>query len=273
MTPDSNSLISTLNAVAKGNLSTQMAQEWIEKNYALKKQKEEIHLDGIKSAFEKLKKLQENLTQNLPPIGFSANIAGIESKLSIFRAVHVSSDSSIVDNYIIGSQWFGVEFVKTAEIKKNKFTAVQLSEFAVICSNFNDINASLARFSNSTIQESRFEQNKISRSIWSDISITESDFTENLITKSNFSGTVINSSRLAKLNFNHVEFRDCEFDKCNIEGLEFENCEFRDCSFNNIHLNLKEPLKISERNIFGKTISNCKTEEEFLNALDALEKN
>jgi len=269
MTSDpSSSLNSTLNAVAKGKLSAQSAQEWIENHYALKK-KDDLSLDSIKNAFERLKKFQESITQNLPPIGFSANIPGIESKLSIFREIKVSSDSNVLENQVIGSQCFGVEFSKTAEIKKNKFTASQLTEFSVICSDFVQIHASLVRFSNLTVQESRFEQSKITRSIWSDVSITESDFSKNTVSKSDFSGSVINASRLADLQFNHVTIKDCEFDQCLFEKVDFENCEFKDCVFQNIQLNLKETLKISECKCVGKTIANCKTEEEFLAALNS----
>lgn len=268
MTPDSNSLLSTLKSVAKGNISAQIAQEWIEKNYVLKKAKEEISLDGFKNAFEKIKRFQENLTQTLPAIGFSANTNGIESKLSLFRSFHMASDSVISDNQVIGSQIFDAKLTKASEMKGNKFVATQINSFSVVCSNLNHIQTSLVRIADSNVQESRFEQNKLSRSILSSFNVTESDFMENHVIKSGFSGTSIHSSRVVKITFESVEFQDCHFEKCNIEGIEFENCHFQDCSFTNIQLNLKEPLRISNKNLLGKSISNCQTAEEFLAALD-----
>lgn len=270
MTSDLNS---TLNAVARGKISAQKAQLWIEENYVPKKQREEFAHEGIKLAlgqFKKLKKIQENISQSFPPIGFgfSANIKGIESKLSVFRAVHVSPDSEVSNNHIIGSQCFGIEFSKKADIKGNKFTAVQLSEFTAVGSNVHDSHFSLSRLSNTTIAESRFEQNKLFRSTWSDISIAEADFTEVVVNKSDFSAVVINASRLSKLNFTHVDMKDCEFDACNIQGIEFENCELKECTFSNVHIVSKEPVKISERKLFGKAISNCNTVEELLSAIE-----
>lgn len=269
MTLDSNSLLSTLKSVAKGNLSAQTAQEWIEKNYVLKKAKEELSLDGLKNTFEKLKRFQENLAQNLPAIGFSAHANGIESKLSLFRSFHLASDSMVSDNHIIGSQIFDAKLTKASEMKGNKFIATQINALSVVCSNLNQIHTSLTRIADTTIQESRFEQNKLSRSIFSFFNVTESDFMENHIMKSGFSGTGIHSSRMVQMTFDAVEFQDCHFEKCNIEGIEFENCHFQDCSFTDIQLNNKEPLRISNKNLLGKVISNCRTPEEFLTALDA----
>ncbi len=257
--------------------------------------REETH-EGLKTAFEKLKKtvnieellkissnlvhqisenmphidkIQENISNNLQPFGFSPNISGLNSRLSVFRAFHVSSDSIVKENQVVGSQWFGINFSESAEIKNNKFTAVQFSEFAVMRSDFFSSNFSLARLSNVTIQEARFENNKFSRATLSDVSISESDFTENLVTKSDFSETTIRGSRLTRMIFTSSDFQDCEFDSCDVQGIEFENCKFKECVFLKLHLILNEPIKISGCNCIGKNISGCHTAEELLEILNS----
>ena len=173
-----------------------------------------------------IEKIQENFSANLNTLGFSANNNGVESRLSVFRTFHVSSDSQVAENQVVGSQWFGVNFAETAEVKKNKFAAVQFSEVAIVRSNLCSNNMSLSRLSNVTLQEARFESNRISRTTFSDVSITEADFTNNKLVKSEFAQTVINGSRLAGNQFVGVDFTECEFDGCDIQGILFENCKF-----------------------------------------------
>ncbi len=304
-------LESILEEVSKGKMNVEKAKTLIEKNYVLKKQKrdsysensttysqnprDETH-EGLKSAFEKLKKtvnieellkissnlvhqisenmphidkIQENISNNLQPFGFSPNISGLNSRLSVFRAFHVSSDSIVKENQVVGSQWFGVNFSESAVIKNNKFTAVQFSELAVMRSDFCSSNFSLARLSNVTLQEARLENNKFSRATLSDVSISESDFTENHVVKSDFSETSIRGSRFTRMLFTSSDFQDCEFDSCDIQGIEFENCKFKECVFTKLHLILKEPIKISGCNCIGKNISGCHTAEEFLEILNS----
>ena len=304
-------LESILEEVSKGKMNVEKAKTLIEKNYVLKKQKrdsysenstthtqnprEETH-EGLKTAFEKLKKtvnieellkissnlvhqisenmphidkIQENISNNLQPFGFSPNISGLNSRLSVFRAFHVSSDSIVKENQVVGSQWFGVNFSESAVIKNNKFTAVQFSELAVMRSDFCSSNFSLARLSNVTLQEARLENNKFSRATLSDVSISESDFTENHVVKSDFSETIIRGSRLTRMLFTSSDFQDCEFDSCDIQGIEFENCKFKECVFSKLHLILNEPIKISGCNCIGKNISGCHTAEEFLEILNS----
>lgn len=252
--------------------------------------------EGLKNAFEKIKKtvnieellkissnfvhqisenmpqidkIQENIYNNLQPFGFSPNISGLDSKLSVFRAFHVSEDSNVKENVVVGSQWFGVNFSESSEIKNNKFTAVQFSELAIIRSDFCTSNFSLARLSNVTLQEARLENNKFSRTALSDVSISESDFTENHVVKSDFSETTIRGSRLTRMIFTNVDFYDCEFEDCDIQGIEFENCKFKECLFSKLHLSLKEPLKISGSNCVGKNFSGCHTADEFLEILNS----
>jgi uncharacterized protein YjbI with pentapeptide repeats len=304
-------LESILEAVSKGKMNVEKAKTLIEKNYVLKKQKKDSYSEnsashsqnhredtheGLKTAFEKLKKtvnieellkissnlvhqisenmphidkIQENISNNLQPFGFSPNISGLDSKLSVFRAFHVSPDSIVKENQVVGSQWFGVNFSESAEVKNNKFTAVQFSELAVVRSDFCSSSFSLARLSNVTLQEARLENNKFSRTTLSDMSILESDFTENQVVKSDFSETTIRGSRLTRMIFMSTDFQDCEFDSCDIQGIEFENCKFKECVFSKLHLVLKEPIKISGCNCIGKNISGCHTAEEFLEILNS----
>lgn len=260
----------------------------------LQNQKEEPQ-EGFKTAFEKLKKtvnieellkissnlvhqisenmphidkIQENIANNFQPFGFSPNISGLDSKLSVFRAFHVSPDSVVKENQVVGSQWFGVNFSENAEVKNNKFTAVQFSELAVVRSDFCSSHFSLARLSNVTLQEARLENNKFSRTTLSDVQISESDFTENQVVKSDFSETTIRGSRFSRSLFTSTDFHDCEFDSCDIQGIEFENCKFKECVFSKLHLVMKEPIKITGCNCVGKNITGCHTAEEFLAILN-----
>ncbi|KAB8032230.1 pentapeptide repeat-containing protein [Fluviispira multicolorata] len=299
-------LNSILDSVANGNMNVEKAKSLIEKNYVLKKQKKgfseefqnakEESQEGLKSAFEKLKKtvnieelikissnlvsqisenmpqiekIQENIAHNLQPIGFSPNISGLESKLSVFRAFHSGTDCLIKNNLVVGSQWFGVNISENSEVKNNKFTAVQFSELAIIRTDFCTSQFSLARLSNVTMQEARLENNKFSRTSISDVCIKESDFTENLVVKSDFTETTITGSRLSRLNFHTVDFQDCEIDTCDLQGIDFENCKFKECIFSNLEIIMDEPLKVNGRNIVGRNFSDCKNAEEFLYLLDS----
>ncbi|BBH52863.1 pentapeptide repeat-containing protein [Fluviispira sanaruensis] len=299
-------LNSILDSVANGKMNVEKAKTLIEKNYVLKKQKkgisEEFHnakeesQEGLKNAFEKLKKsvnidewikissnlvsqisenmpqiekIQENLAHNLQPIGFSPNISGLESKLSVFRAFHAGTDCVIKNNLVVGSQWFGVNISENSEIKNNKFTAVQFSELSIQRSDFCTSQFSLARLSNVTMHEARLENNKFSRASISDVCVKESDFTENVIIKSDFSETTISGSRLSRMSFHAVDFQDCEIESCDIQGVDFENCKFKECIFSNLTIIMDEPLKVNGRNIVGRNFSDCKNAEEFLNLLDS----
>jgi uncharacterized protein YjbI with pentapeptide repeats len=248
--------------------------------------------EKLKSAFDKLKKsvnveeiikkssqlveqisdqiaekVPQKIQDNFSLIGFSSKIDGIDSKLSVYRAVEINSDSTAEDNQVIGSQWFGVKLINKSEVKSNKFTAMQLTEFSLARSDLRGCQISLSRLSHLTFQEACFVKNKFSLCTWSDVSITESDFTENNLNRCDFSGTVINSSRLSKLSLNQTVFKDCEFDSCDIQGLEFENCEFNDCSFQKIEAVSAIPLKISGGRFVGKQFSHCTTAEEFISLL------
>ena len=303
-------LNSILEAVSKGKMNVDKAKILIEKNYILKKQKKEFsnensssyHVnkeepqEGLKTAFEKLKKtvnieellkisshfvhqisenmpqidkIQENITNNFQPFGFSPNISGLDSKLSVFRAFHVSEDTNVNENQIVGSQWFGVHFSENSEVKNNKFTAVQFSELSIVRSDFCNSNFSLARLSNVTMHEARLENNKFSRTALSDVTIAESDFAENHVLKSDFSETSIRRSRLSRMIFTNVNFQDCEFEDCDIQGIEIEDCKFKECLFSKLHLLLNEPYKISGYNSIGKNFSGCQTLEEFLEILNS----
>jgi hypothetical protein len=56
-------------------------------------------------------KFQENIVSTLSPVGFSANINGIDSKLSVFRAIQIDDDSIVAENQVVGSQWFGIKLM------------------------------------------------------------------------------------------------------------------------------------------------------------------
>lgn len=296
-----------LQEVSKGSMNVQKAKNLIEKNYELKKQKisehgefnqtyKEGNQEGFKSAFEKLKKtvnidelikfsshfvyqisenipqiekIQENITNNFQNVGFSPNINGLDSKFSVFRAVSVCTDSHIVNNMVVASQWFGVQFLENAIFKNNKFTAVQFSEVSVFRSDFCVSNFSLARLSNVSFHEARLENNKFSRTTLSDLKIKESDFTENQIVKCDFSEMSIRASRLNCMTMTNVDIQDCEFDSCDIQGVEFENCKFKECIFSNLLVVTDEPIKISNCHVSGKNISGCQTIQEFLSLLNS----
>jgi uncharacterized protein YjbI with pentapeptide repeats len=249
-----------------------------EKKYKLKgvfdKFKQTVNLEDIfKIPSRLMHQISENVPQKLQekfsPVGFSANIEGVDSKLSVFRLVQSTPPANeIKDNQVIGCQWFGVNISKNSKMKKNKFKAIQLSGFSLVGSDLCESNFSLSRMNHVTLQETCFMKNKFSLSAWSDTSVTESDFTQNSFTRSYFSGIVMNSSRLSKLSFLNVEFKDCEFDGCDIQGIEFDNCEFKDCSFQNLQVVASgEPVKISGCRLVGKQISECKSVEEFIQLL------
>lgn len=286
------SLDSILDAVAKGKLDPHSAKLQIKKMLEESPSEER---DGLKGALDRLKKtvhidelvkkgtgVVNQITENIPRpfekihlphqlnnFAFSSQTRGVESKLSIFRAFQVSDDSTIAQNQVIGSQWFGVTVADTAEVQNNRFTAVQFSEVAIARSNFNANNISLSRLSNFTVQESKFDDNKVTRSTLSDVSVTEADYTLNKLTKSAFAQTVINSSRIANNSFFACDIRDCEFDSCDIQGIEFENCSFSECTFTHLRLVTLEKVVIRNQTLQGRTIHNCKTIEEFLTALSS----
>jgi hypothetical protein len=247
--------------------------------HAFEKLKKSVNIDELikissgvvqqiaESMPNQLERIQENIGHYT--VGFSSHTRGVDSKLSIFRTFHTSDDSIVEDNQVVGSQWFGVSFADAAEIKKNKFTAVQFSEVGITRSNLCSCFLALTRFSNVTMQEARFEHNKVSRTTFSDVSFTESDFTLNKLSKSEFAQTVVNASRLSGNSFTGIDMRDCEFDSCDIQGIEFENCTFHECSFQNVVVECKETFKISNQTFVGQLVQNCLTVAEFVDALMA----
>jgi uncharacterized protein YjbI with pentapeptide repeats len=263
---------------SKKNASAENSKEKL-KN-ALDLLKKSVNLDEIISkSTELVNKLSDQLTDQIGDkvpqkiqnhflvLGFSANISGIDSKLSMLKAVNIGNDNNIHDNQVTGSQWFGVSISNKSEMQENKFAATQLTEFSLSQSDFCACNISLARMSHVTIQESCFVNNKITLSTWSDTNLTESDFTQNTLSRSNFSGLVINASRLSNLKLNLTDFTDCEVDACDIQGFEFDNCEFEDCSFSQITANSTSPIKVTDCRFIGKQFTQCKSAEDFYNML------
>ena len=57
--------------------------------------------------------MPQKIQANFSHIGFSAKIEGVDSKLSVFRAIQVSPDNSVQDNQVVGCQWFGVKIFPT----------------------------------------------------------------------------------------------------------------------------------------------------------------
>jgi uncharacterized protein YjbI with pentapeptide repeats len=289
-----------LESLAKGEISRERAKELINELYAKPGAGSEgsgdSSGDSIKRAFERVKKsrniddfikvssglvhqiaenmpekierFQENVLSDMNIAGFSANIKGISSKFSLFRSFQVSSDCAVSDNQAVGCQWFAVQFDKKAEIVANKFTAVQLTEVAVVQSNFSRNTFSLSRVSNVTLREAKVESNRLSRSTLSDAAMTESDFTENRLSKSEFAQTVFNGSRINKNTFNAATFRECDFESCDIQGVEFENCRFEECAFNEIVVTDGTSCRIADKTVVGKTFSACKTFAELLAAIE-----
>lgn len=262
--------VNTYNNKDESNESFKIAFEKLKKTVSIdeiiKKSSNIMH--QISENVLHIDKIQENIANNFQTIGFSSNISGLESKLSVFRAFKVSTDCVIKENQVVGSQWFGIYFTENSQIKNNKFTAVQFSELTISCSDFCHSNLSLARLSHVILKEARIEHNKFSRATLSDVSVSESDFTENCVVKSDFSETIIHASRLTKMIFTNVDFQDCEFHSCDIQGIEFENCKFKECYFSNLQLVLKEPIKISGCNCIGKNITGCYTIEKFIEILN-----
>lgn len=215
-----------------------------------------------------LERLRENVLHDISVAGVASNVKGITSKLSIFRSFSVSEDSAVEENMAIGSQWFAVKFDRHADVRQNKFTAVQFSEVAAVQSNLCSNLISLSRWSNVSLQECKVEENRFSRMTFSDVSIAESDFTENKVQKSEFAQTVVNASRLAGNQFSGVMFRECEFDECDIQGVEFENCHFEECSFTRVEVNAGKPVRIANRNLTGRAFANIHSAEELLAAFE-----
>jgi uncharacterized protein YjbI with pentapeptide repeats len=217
---------------------------------------------------EKIERFQENVLSDMNIAGFSANIKGISSKFSLFRSFQVNPDCTVSDNQAVGCQWFAVQFDKKAEIVANKFTAVQLTEVAVVQSNFSRNTLSLSRVSNVTLREAKVESNRLSRSTLSDAAMTESDFTDNRLSKSEFAQTVFNGSRVSKNSFAASTFRECDFESCDIQGVEFENCRFEECAFNEIVVSGGASCRIADKTVVGKTFTACKTFAELLAAIE-----
>lgn len=286
-----NDLKSVLQSVSEGQMTTEKAKEWIERTY-LNKKTSDAEAQSPQSPFEKLKKsvgfdeffkistqfvqqlsetipgmskLQENLST---PLGFCAKVTGVESKLSIFRNIQVSADSSVADNLLTGSQWSAVQFSENAEVKENKFMVVQFSDVAVVRSDLCRSNLTLTRFNQTSLQEARFEFNKFTRCTMNNVNIKESDFTQNTLTKCDLSHVQIHSTRLSKLMLENTKIHGCEFTSCDIQGIEFENCEWQDCSFQRLKLVAPSGFKISNQKLVGMKLSNCQTIEEFLAAVD-----
>ena len=293
-----------LSAVAKGRLSATDAKAQIEKAFGRRPEKVDRPEapEGVKEslifAFDKFRKsvhvdellkmssglvhqiaenmpgqferFQENLSHNfgaMNALGFSAGTPGVDAKLSVFRTFHVGADALVEANQVVGSQWFGVNFDDAAEVRSNKFTAVQFSEVAVLRSTLDSNNLGLSRLSNVTFQESRIAENRLSRSTFSDVSLVESDFEKCRLVKSEISQTVINSSRLFECTLDGTSFAECEFDGCDLEGVTFENCSFRECAFEGVELSAGESVRIVGINLTGRSFRRVRSMADFLEML------
>lgn len=284
-------LKSVLQSVSDGQMTTEKAKEWIEKSY-INQKSEDSETQSSKSPFEKLKKtvgfdeffkistqfvqqlsetipgmnkLQENLTS---PLGFCAKVTGVESKLSIFRNIEVSKDSTVSNNLLTGSQWSGVQFTENAEIKENKFMVVQFTDIGVVRSDLCRSHFTLTRLNQTHLQEARFEFNKLTRCTFGNVSIKEADFTQNILNKCDLSHVSLTSTRLSKLMLTNTKMHGCEFSSCDIQGIEFENCDWQDCSFQRLKLVAPAGFKISNQKLVGIKLSNCQSVEEFLAAVE-----
>ncbi len=214
-----------------------------------------------------IEKIQENVLSDMNIAGFSANIKGVTSKFSIFRGFEVDKNCDVEENLAVGSQWFAVRFSNRAEVLKNKFTAVQLSEVDVGKSSFLSNNVALSRISNVTLAQSRIDANRISRATLSDVSMTDSDFKNGALVKSEFAQTVINGTRFAKCQFVESTLRECDFDDCNLQGVVFENCRLEECSFSDVQVTCDTVRTISEQVVVGRAVSGVRTFEELVAAL------
>lgn len=272
-----------LNSVAHGTLSVSEARKKIEEAMVAK-------VDGttglwwpiekIKSAVSEnvspqLEKLQENLSHlqgNLQGINFSSSSPGIESRLSIFRSLEVSADSTVENNDVVGSQWFGVEFCRKAVATNNKWTASQFTESKLSETYFLDNRFSLTRLSNIEMDEARVEKNKFNRTSFIDVEVSGSDFSNNSLIKSEVAQISITNSVIQKNSLHSSEFIECDFDSCDIQNIEFVNCHFRECSFQDVKLVSEKPLQVKDINVTGKSVSHVHTLKEFLQSLNASER-
>lgn len=294
-------LDSLLEAVAKGKLSPQDAKDQIKKIFEEKSrtsssvdEDSDVKGDGLKGAFDKFKRsvhideilkkssgMVHTWAENMPKpfeklsplatnfnsLAFSSQSSGVDSKLSVFRAFETSGDSSVRQNLVVGSQWFGIQIAQSSQFCSNKFTAAQLSEVALTQSQFTNNIVSLARLSNIAFQSAKYENNKLTRSTWSDVSLENSEITECKLSKTGFAQTVFTQSSLKGVSFAGVEVRDCEFEDCQLEGIEFENCSFVECMFTNIRAVAREKVTIRNQQIQGRNIADLKSASEFLLAL------
>jgi uncharacterized protein YjbI with pentapeptide repeats len=214
-----------------------------------------------------IEKIQENVLNDMNIAGFSANIKGVTSKFSIFRNFDVERNCEVEENLAVGSQWFAVRFTNKAQVIKNKFTAVQLSEVDVNQSNFSTNSVALSRVSNVTLLQAKIEGNRFSRATLSDTSMTESDFMGNTLSKSELAQTVINGSRIAKCQYMDTTLRECDFDDCNLQGIVFENCRFEECSFVNVQVVADAGCAIADQVVVGRTFTDIRSFEDLVKAL------
>ena len=217
-----------------------------------------------------LGKLQENISE-LGGLGFCPSQPGIASRFSLFRAIAVDGDCRVESNSVAGSQWFGVHFGNKTRFVDNHYAGTQLSELAVISSDFEKNQVSLSRLASVTVQESRFLENNISRATVSDVSWTVADFEKNTMAKTDMAQTVFNSSRVANCSFAKSSFVECDVDACCWEFVTFDSCEFRECVFQNVYLGGRatkqghsEPLLVKGLIVRGKQFSNIKNIKQFL---------
>jgi uncharacterized protein YjbI with pentapeptide repeats len=201
-------------------------------------------------------------------VEFRPSQEGFDSKLSIFTAVDVSSDSRAEGNIVSGSQWKNAVFASAAELCANHFTLSQVNGLNCQRSNFSLNEFGLTRLAGLTIHESRFENNRLSRSQISDVSISEADFTNNKLLRSELSGVVLNASRFAGSVFSSTRWSETEIDQCDIQGLRFEDCSFNECKFINCEIVAAEVRLISGLHVSGRIFEGLKSVDEFLTALE-----
>ncbi|MEY2987031.1 MAG: hypothetical protein RJB13_552 [Pseudomonadota bacterium] len=220
---------------------------------------------SVRKIVEKSREYVQGADRRLTPAGF-------QSHLSLLSHLDVSEDCRQSSNSVSGSQWKQVEFLQECDIRDNKFTVTQLSDFLCSRSDFSKNQFGLAKLSDVTVCESRFEGNRISRTLCCDMSLTESDFTANRLLSCEVRGLAVNGSRLSGLTLLSSQLTECEFDQSDIQGIRFEDCTFDECSFVNCEIVSDDYQVIRGMRAKGVRLNGLHSAAELVAALESPER-
>jgi uncharacterized protein YjbI with pentapeptide repeats len=272
-----------LNDVSKGKIATKQAEKLIEELFqdaqlsegSVPLQRNRLNtglfsglLEGLSGQID-MRKFVEKSRKAVRGDDRKWNHPGFQPQLSLLTRVEIKSDCRISNNTVSGSQWNQVQFNQECNVRENKFTVTQMSEFLCSRSDFSENQFGLAKLSDVTVCESRFEGNRISRTLCSDMSLTESDFTSNRLLSCEVRGLAVNGSRLSGLTFLASQFTECEFDQSDIQGLRFEDCNLEECSFENCEIVSDSYQVIRGLKAKGIRLQGLHSVEELIAALES----